>query len=229
MALTVALFLSVALIAGNQQRPVPAGRGMTLTAMPIAPAATNPSLADVEQAWRQATPLDLRLSGSLTLTVQMRAVYSPRAIYFWLRWPDNLVGTGATNIQQQRSTVTWRRATTIGGCAIVCHASSSSGARIDNVQMVAPDIDAQSFTVLLDQWRDGWWTLGYSRPLRTSSPVDVQFTDRERTYHFGIDVAEGSNSAHTQGEDLSLQFAEPASLIRLPEAVERTDLAVVTP
>jgi hypothetical protein len=211
LALAVAIPLGVTLLISAQQRPAAVIAATTLTAAPIALLADRPALATIEQAWAQAAPLNLRLSGGLALTVQVRAVYSPRAIYFWLRWPDNLGGAGAADIQQQRSTVTWRRATTIGGCAVVCHASSSAGARIDNVQVVAPDVDAQPFTVLLDQWRDGWWTLGYSRPLQTGNPVDIQFTDLRGSYHFGLDVARGSDSAHSEGEDLTLRFGAPSS------------------
>lgn len=202
-----ALLLGVALIAGAQQRPITGGRTSVLTATPIlASSLGNPSLTEVERAWRQAAPLNLRLSGSLAIAVQVRAAYSRQAIYFWLRWPDDLRSSSSADVQQQRSTMTWRRATEMGGCAVVCHTSFSTGAWIDNIQTVAPDIDGHAFTILLDQWRDGWWTLGYSRPLLTGSPVDIQFNDLTGSYPFGLDIAAGNGSAHTSGEDLTLRF-----------------------
>jgi len=188
--------------------PATASTAAMLVAAPLLPVTSaEPTPAEVEQAWDIAAPLNVRLSGGLALTIQVRAVYSPHSIYFWLRWPDTLRAPPSPTVQQQRATVTWRRGETIGGCAVACHASFSAGQRIDDVQLVAPDVTAAPFTLVLDQWRDGWWTLGYSRPLVTADPVDVQFSDLHSTYRFGLDVAENGDSAHTKGEELILRFA----------------------
>ena len=52
---------------------------------------------------------------------------------------------------------------TIGGCAVVCHTSFSTGQRISDLQMIVPDVSSRPFTLLLDTWHNGWWTLGYAR------------------------------------------------------------------
>jgi len=165
-------------------------------------------LAGVEAAWQAAPPLDLSLArgrvGEAALTVQVRAVYSPAALYLWLRWPDS--SAPPTQEQQQRATVTWRRETAIGGCAVACHASFSTGRQITDLQLVALDVSGDAPTLLLGEWRDGWWTLGYRRALRTADPIEVQFTDLRRSYPFGLDFAAGQESVHTQGEALRLRF-----------------------
>ena len=166
-----------------------------------------PTAAEVEQAWQQATPLNVALAGGLVTGIQVSAVYSAQVVYFRLHWPEALNNVPAPSVQQQQATMTWKRAEAIGGCAVVCHVSFSAGKRIDNLQVVAPDVTAAPFTVILDQWQDGWWTLGYSRPLVTADVEDIQFSDLRRTYPFGLDIAEGAGSSHTHGEALTLRFA----------------------
>ena len=176
------------------------------TPLPVTVGAA-PTPAEVEQAWSRAAPLNVHLAGGIAASIQIRAVYSATAVYFQLHWPDNGHDLAGPAVQQQRATVTWRRAEALGGCAVVCHVSFSSGRRIDSMQVVAPDVTASPFTVLLDQWNDGWWTLGYARPLVTSDVEDIQFTDLRRGYTFGLDVVAGQSSAHTMGEALTMQFA----------------------
>lgn len=74
-------------------------------------------------------------------------------------------------------------------------------------QMIVPDVSGRPFTLLLDTWHNGWWTLGYARPLVTDSPMGIQFLDLRHTYHFGLDIASGDGSAHTRGEEVLLRFA----------------------
>lgn len=174
--------------------PLPAGESLT------------PTAAQIEQGWQQATPLNVPLAGGTVTGIQVTAVYSARAIYFRLHWPESVQTVPAPAVHQQQTTVTWKRAEAIGGCAVVCHVSFSAGRRIDNLQVVAPDVTAAPFAVILDQWRDGWWTLGYSRPLVTADVEDIQFSDLRRTYPFGLDIAAGAGSAHTHGEALTLRF-----------------------
>ena len=187
----------------------------TLTAMPVQPFhAANVSLDQLQRAWAAAPPLNLSLAGTAgapALAVQLRAVYSVSTIYLWLHWPNELSGPAMTGVRQQRATLTWRRATAIGGCAVVCHASFSTGNRLDDLQVVALDVDDHSLHLLLGTWQDGWWTMGYSRPLTTSDPMDVQFGDLRRAYQFGVDVASGEASSHTGGESLLLRFGPAGS------------------
>lgn len=207
-AATVALLLIGALALGRQVSQRGADQAGVLEAVPLAPAAGAPTLAAVKAAWQAAPPLNLTLgsggAGTPTFAVQARAVYTPTDLYLWLRWPEP--APPAAQGQQQRATVTWRRATAIGGCAVACHASFSTGRRISDLQLVAPDVSGNAPTLLFGAWRDGWWTLGYRRALRTPSPVEVQFSDLARSYAFGLDFAAGQDSVHTPGEALRLHF-----------------------
>lgn len=207
LPLTLATLLLAALALGRVANQRAADQAGVLEAVPLALSGT-PSLTAVEAAWQAAPPLDLLLgggkAGAPTYAVQARAIYSSTDLYLWLRWPDPASPTGADT--QQRATVTWRRTTAIGGCAVACHASFSTGRQITDLQLVAPDVTGDAPTVLLGAWHDGWWTLGYRRALRTASPMEVQFTDLARAYAFGLDFAMGQDSVHTQGEALRLRF-----------------------
>lgn len=169
-----------------------------------------PSLAALETAWQAARPLDLSLSdgrnGASPIPVELRAVYSATQLYLWLHWPAQLATPLSVDVHQQRATVTWKRASAVGGCAVVCHVSFSTGNAITDLQMMAPDIAASPFVQLVGTWSDGWWTLAYSTPLQTEVPVDIQFTDLTASYHFGLDIADGPSGGHTKGEDLNLRF-----------------------
>ena len=198
---------AIGLVQHVHNSPVNASSALLIAAPLSADTAVSPSVAAIEQAWQQATPLNVPLAGGAITTMQVTAVYSAQAVYFRLHWPESLQNVPAPTVQQQQATMTWKRAEAIGGCAVVCHVSFSAGRRIDNMQVVAPDVTAAPFTVILDEWQDGWWTLGYSRPLVTPDVEDIQFSDLSRTYPFGLDIAEGAGSAHTHGEALTLRFA----------------------
>lgn len=178
----------------------------------VAFSSAAPSLDDVEAAWSAAPPLRLVLTAGsrdgVSLPVELRAVYSATRLYLWLHWPDDLRDVPNT-AEQQRATLTWRRDVAIGGCAVACHTSFSQGRLITQVQLVAPDIGATFPDLLVGRWQDGWWTLGYARPLTTESPVDAQFDNLTRSYAFGLDVTDGTGSVHTQGEQLRLRFRAP--------------------
>ncbi len=206
----VGVLIAVGLLGMLRQRDSAsaAAAAALLIAAPLpATVGVAPTTAEVVSAWQQAGPLNVPLAGGVATSIQVSAVYSAQAVYFRLHWPEALNNVPAPTVQQQQATVTWKRNEAIGGCAVVCHVSFSAGRWIDNMQVVAPDVTAAPFTVILDQWQDGWWTLGYSRPLVTPDVEDIQFSDLRRAYPFGLDIAEGAGSSHTHGEALTLRFA----------------------
>ena len=213
-SIATALILVSLLVIGARGALAP--RGAAARALEVVPLAAfdspAPSLDAVEVAWSEAPPLRLGLTtggpDGVSLPVELRAVYSATRLYLWLHWPDDLQAVPNTT-EQQRATVTWRRDVAIGGCAVACHTSFSQGRQITQVQLVAPDGGATFPDLLVGQWKDGWWTLGYARPLTTQSPVDAQFDNLTRSYAFGLDVTDGTGSVHTQGEELQLRFRAP--------------------
>ncbi len=190
------------------------GGGVAPTTLLVSPLAQfddpSPSLELVQIGWQQATPLELSLSagrdGNAPVPAEVRATYSRFALFLWLHWQGFDDQPPQATVTQQRATVTWKRSEAIGGCAVVCHVSFSTGPVITSLQLVAPDISATPMQQLEGVWSAGWWTLAYSRPLDTDSPVDIQFSSLTATYHFGIDVAGGDQEAHTNGEQLLMEF-----------------------
>ena len=45
-------------------------------------------------------------------------------------------------------------------------------------------------------WKDGVWTIEFSRSLTTGSETDVQFSDLAATYHFGLAIFENAQVRH---------------------------------
>ncbi len=45
-------------------------------------------------------------------------------------------------------------------------------------------------------WKDGMWTIEFSRKLTTGSETDVQFSDLATTYHFGLALFENAQVRH---------------------------------
>ncbi len=72
------------------------------------------------------------------------------------------------------------------------------------------------------EWDNGRWTLEVSRNLTTDNPQDVQFTDLNHYYLFGLAVSDNAGQGHAyhpEAFQLSFQITDP----KLAEEVENTD------
>ena len=59
------------------------------------------------------------------------------------------------------------------------------------------------------RWQDGTWTYEVARKLATGSKYDVQFTDRDKPYHFGVAAFDNAQVRHAVTyESLKLVFAK---------------------
>jgi hypothetical protein len=154
----------------------------------------------VDAAWAGAVPL----RGSLTwgirgtehaLDIELRALYTPETLYFLAQWPE-ATPSGPADATANKLTVHWQIETPAGSpppaCDVVCHSAFADGQR-RLAYILAETIPPGSDEALpaAGGWRDGVWTLEWSRPLVSDNPYDLQFTDLSRSYSFFVKVFEG--------------------------------------
>jgi hypothetical protein len=166
-------------------RPASSAGAETWVAYPVA--ALPPVISAEDDRWEEAIPLHLPLHagshGSLTQeVVELRALYDETTIAFRARW------RGAPMAQvMERFALIWHKDDLPGqrgqDCATACHVAR--GSRNGNIQAVAPSfVPAGREEVMPTQatWRDGVWTLTWSRPLRSPEARDLQFVDLRQRY-----------------------------------------------
>jgi hypothetical protein len=157
----------------------------TWTAYPVV--ALLSTIAPDDDRWNQAPPLHLPLhAGShgppTAEEVELRALYDEATIAFRARWR----GPAAAQMNE-RFVLIWHKDDLPEqrgqDCATACHVARS-GSRGD-IQAVVPSfVPAGREEPLSAQaiWRDGLWTLTWSRPLRSPEARDIQFVDLSQRY-----------------------------------------------
>jgi hypothetical protein len=146
-----------------------------------------PAIELEEKLWGEATPLYLPLHagshGPRTVeTVELRALYDGTTIAFRARWK----GTATAQLSE-RFALIWHKDELPGqrgqDCATACHVAQSNNA--GNIQTVSPSfVPAGREEAMATQasWRDGIWTLTWSRPLKSPEARDIQFADLRQRY-----------------------------------------------
>ncbi|GEM_PF-729944 len=61
-----------------------------------------------------------------------------------------------------------------------------------------------------EMWKDGMWTLEWTRKLDTGSKTDVQFTDIKKSYYFGIAIFDNAQVHHAWSDGGLKMVFEPA-------------------
>ncbi|MBF8304155.1 MAG: Ethylbenzene dehydrogenase [Dehalococcoidia bacterium] len=59
-------------------------------------------------------------------------------------------------------------------------------------------------------WKDGMWTLEWTRKLDTGSKTDVQFTDLKKSYYFGVAIFDNAQVHHAWSDGGLKMVFEPA-------------------
>ncbi len=66
-----------------------------------------------------------------------------------------------------------------------------------------------------EMWKDGMWTLEWTRKLETGSKTDVQFTDLKKSYYFGIAIFDNAQVHHAWSEGGLKMVFDPAVITGL--------------
>jgi hypothetical protein len=153
----------------------------------------------VDVVWADAPALHVPLAWGITgvehaLDVELRGLYTADAVYLLARWAAAAPG-GQTGAVANRLTVHWRVPAQAGvqppACDVACHtAFADDGGRIvyANAETI-PQGGAAALPVA-GGWRDGVWTVEWSRPLVNDNPYDLQFSDLTRSYTFFVKLFE---------------------------------------
>ncbi len=149
--------------------------------------ALPPTIEPDDARWDEATPLYLPLHagshGPLTdEEVELRALYDETTVAFRVRWPE---ATPAPIME--RFALIWHKddlpAQRGEDCGTACHLARSGDD--GGIRAVIPSfVPAGREEPLPSQavWRDGTWTLTWSRPLRSPEVRDIQFVDLSQRY-----------------------------------------------
>ena len=77
-------------------------------------------------------------------------------------------------------------------CDVACHtAYADQTGRIVDLQAETIPPGADEALPAAGAWRDGVWTVEWSRPLHSANANDLQFTDLHAAYPFFVKVFEG--------------------------------------
>jgi|GEM_PF-2172092 len=157
----------------------------TWLAQPVA--TLPPTIGTDDGRWQGAAPFYLPLHsgshGPLTPEeIELRALYDESTIAFRARWRG-----AATAQMNERFVLVWHKDSLPGqrgqDCATACHVAQSNNK--GDIQTIIPSfVPAGREESLPTQavWRDGVWTLVWSRPLRSSEVRDIQFVDLSQRY-----------------------------------------------
>ena len=191
------LALAVALGACAPASPAPAAATDWL-AEPVAALSATVELSDAR--WDRARPAYFPLrDGShgppSDNVVELRALYDSARIAFRARWNGPAGG-----LTEPLFALVWHKDTLPAQhgetCYALCHNVWSDGA--GGIRAVALSVvPARAEPPLLSRsaYRDGLWTLTYSRPLIADNPLDVQFVDLSLSYPVRVRVWRGEGLA----------------------------------
>jgi hypothetical protein len=181
-------------------------------------ARSSPALPSVispeDGRWEEASPLYLPFHvGShgprAMAIVELRALYDETRIVFWARWR----GTATAQLNE-RFALIWHKDDLPGqrgrDCATACHVARSSSQ--GEIQAITPSfVPAGREEPMPTQasWRDGVWTLTWSRPLKSPEARDIQFVDLRQRYRVRAKVfLELDHKPDLLTEDVYLIFDE---------------------
>ncbi len=189
----------------------PAMEGPRLTAQPTAVALAVDG--EIDSVWNTASTLELPLTWGIrgqepAFPAQLRAIYDDVMIYFLAQWPEAdapKVGApgaaapeaGAASFIANKLTVYWTLPPPVSGlaapaCDVACHiAYADQTGRIVDLQAETIPPGADEALPVAGAWRDGVWTVEWSRPLQSDNAYDLQFTDLDASYPFFVKVFEG--------------------------------------
>lgn len=185
------------------------------------PTTALPLLIEPDDArWEEATPLYLPLHagshGPLTAeVVELRALYDVTTIAFRARWQE------ATSAQAaERFALIWHKDDLPDqrgqACGTACHVAKND--RDGGIQAVVPSfVPAGREDPMLTQaiWRDGLWTVTWSRPLHSSEARDIQFIDLSQRYRVRVKVfLDLNHKPDLLTEDTYLLFAPSDDVAR---------------
>jgi hypothetical protein len=150
----------------------------------------------VEDVWGTADALRLPLTWGMEVTeyaldVELRSLYTDRAIYFVAQWPGEAPG-GPQDTVSNVFTLHWRipdPAAQRLDCTVACHTAFADGG--GRLAYANAETIPQGGGEALDAaggWDAGTWTLEWSRPLIVRNPYDLQFDDRASAYSFLVKV-----------------------------------------
>jgi hypothetical protein len=186
------------------QMPVnaePTMRGPRLAAQP---AESAPRVdGEIDPIWATATPLELPLTWGIhgaeaAYTARLRAMYGADTTYFLAQWPDSSRPEGEdAHRMANKLTVHWTLPPPAAGfaapaCDVACHTAYADDAgRIVDLQAETIPPGASEALPVAGAWRDGVWTVEWSRPLHSANANDLQFIDLKAAYPFFVKVFEG--------------------------------------
>jgi hypothetical protein len=154
----------------------------------------------VDDIWLQASPLALTMTRGLGSThsaadVQMRSLHTETTVYFQAQWQGD-PPPAEDNAIFNMLTVHWsipQAAENLQplSCAVACHTGYANGVGrfVSTSTVTIPQGDRGTLPAG-GGWKDGVWTLVWSRPLISANPYDVQFTDLSHSYEFFVKVFE---------------------------------------
>ncbi len=163
---------------------------------------------DLDEVWRGVVPLSLPVGVAQAgdgARVDIRAAVAGNELYLLVRWPQHVHPMEDTPTQDRLSLL-WNRGEPLGGCAIVCHTAYATGPVASYAGLTASGFSAAVADQFGGGWRDGYWSFAYSRGLTTANPLDIQFDDLGKAYHFGLSIHGDGWAWNTQGERLLLVF-----------------------
>lgn len=190
----VALLTAAWAFASRPPQPVPVELWLAQS-VPALP----PTIGPLDTLWHQARPLYLPLHagshGPLTAqVVELAAFYDTTTIAFRVRWSDpRPPGQQTLDATRDRLAFIWHKddlADQRGeACGTACHVVQAD--EQGKIRAIVPAfVPAGQEVPLLGQsvWRDGLWSLTWSRPLRSPEARDIQFIDLSQPYRVRVKV-----------------------------------------
>ncbi len=200
------LLIALCVLAGCVPVPLPSEsvaapmRSKDVAALLIAQRVARPPVsgAAADPAWAQplSVPLTWGSHGAEhALDVELAALYTADTLFLLARWPEE-APHGPADATYTKLTVHWRIPAVAGqpppACDVACHTAHVTGSG-DLAYINAETIPQGSDAGLpaAGGWRDGVWTIAWSRPLRNGNAYDLQFDDLGRGYGFFVKVFQG--------------------------------------
>jgi hypothetical protein len=165
-----------------------------------APAMNAPAVdGRVDAVWARAHPLRMPLTWGIrgtahALDVELRALYTSDAIYFLAQWRDAAPSRPADETAN-KLTLHWDIDTPAGApapaCNVACHTAYVDGAgRLAYLDAETIPPGSDEALPAAGAWKDGAWTVEWSRRLVDDNAYDLQFTDLNVSYPFFVKIFE---------------------------------------
>ncbi|MBN1583594.1 MAG: hypothetical protein JXA89_23005 [Anaerolineae bacterium] len=152
----------------------------------------------MEAVWTGVEPLQIPLTWGLdspehAFDLEMRAVHTEQALYFFAQWPGAPL-SGGENTLFNKLTLHWRipePAAHVLDCTVVCHTAFADGTgRFVYANTETIPQGGSGALEASGSWDAGTWTLEWGRPLVSANPFDLQFDDPDQAFSFLVKVFE---------------------------------------